>query len=129
MTKKDPKDWRLATKLTRGGLSRSQFDETAEALFITSGFAYDRAETAAARFAGEEDGYTYSRLSNPTVAMFEDRMKLLEGMPVAKGTATGMAAVNASLLSQLHAGDRVVASKALFGSCRYIVDNILPQFG
>jgi O-succinylhomoserine sulfhydrylase len=127
--KKDPKDWRLATKQVRGGLNRSEFGETSEALYLTSGFAYDKAETAAARFAGEEDGYTYSRLGNPTVAMFEDRMALLEGTEVAKATATGMAAVNASLMSQLRAGDRVVASKALFGSCRYIVDEILPQFG
>jgi len=130
MTKrKDPNDWRLATKLVRGGLNRSEFGETAEALYLTSGFAYDKAETAAARFAGEEEGYTYSRLGNPTVAMFEERMALLENMPVAKATATGMAAVNAALMSQLHAGDRVVASKALFGSCRYIVDELLPQFG
>jgi O-succinylhomoserine sulfhydrylase len=127
--KKDPKDWRLATKQVRGGLNRSEFGETSEALYLTSGFAYDKAETAAARFAGEEDGYTYSRLGNPTVTMFEDRMALLEGTEIAKATATGMAAVNASLMSQLHAGDRVVASKALFGSCRYIVDEILPQFG
>jgi O-succinylhomoserine sulfhydrylase len=130
MTKrKDPNEWRLATKLVRGGLNRSEFGETAEALYLTSGFAYDRAETAAARFAGEEEGYTYSRLGNPTVAMFEERMALLENMPIAKATATGMAAVNAALMSQLHAGDRVVASKALFGSCRYIVDELLPQFG
>jgi len=127
--KKDPKDWRLATKQVRGGLNRSQFGETSEALYLTSGFAYDKAETAAARFAGEEDGYTYSRLGNPTVTMFEDRMALLEGTEIAKATATGMAAVNAALMSQLRAGDRVVASKALFGSCRYIVDEILPQFG
>jgi O-succinylhomoserine sulfhydrylase len=127
--RKDPKDWRLATKLVRGGVNRSQFGETAEALYLTSGFAYDRAETAAARFAGEEEGYTYSRLGNPTVAMFEDRMALLEDMEVAKATATGMAAVNAALMSQLRAGDRVVASKALFGSCRYVVDTLMPQFG
>jgi len=127
--KKEPKDWRLATKLVRGGLNRSEFGETSEALYLTSGFAYEEAETAASRFAGEEDGYTYTRLSNPTITMFEERMALLDNMPVAKATATGMAAVNAALMSQLHAGDRVVASKALFGSCRYIVDEILPQFG
>jgi len=127
--RKDPQNWRLATKLVRGGVNRSEFGETAEALYLTSGFAYDRAETAAARFAGEEEGYTYSRLGNPTVAMFEDRMALLDYMEVAKATATGMAAVNAALMSQLHAGDRVVASKALFGSCRYIVDTLMPQFG
>ncbi|MDX1580025.1 MAG: PLP-dependent transferase, partial [Alphaproteobacteria bacterium] len=127
--KKDPKTWRLETRLVRGGTARSGFGETSEAIYATSGYVYDAAETAAARFAGEEEGYTYSRLSNPTVAMFEDRMSLLEGLPIAKGTATGMAAVNAALMSQLNAGDRLVASRALFGSCRYICDEILPRFG
>lgn len=127
--KNDPKDWRLATRLVRGGLHRSEFGETAEAIYATSGFRYDAAEIAAARFAGEADGYTYSRLSNPTVAMFEDRMTLLEGLPVAKGTATGMAAVHAALMCQLRAGDKLVASKALFGSCRYVVEEIIPRFG
>ncbi len=127
--KKDPSSWRLATKLVRGGLMRSEFGETAEAMYLTSGFAYDAAETAAARFAGEADGFTYSRLSNPTVAMFEERMAILEDMPVAKATATGMAAVTAALMCQLKAGDRVVASKALFGSCRYVVEQIIPRFG
>ena len=128
-TKSDPKDWRLATRLVRGGLNRSEFGETAEAIYATSGFRYDAAEVAAARFAGEADGYTYSRLSNPTVAMFEDRMSLLEGLPVAKGTATGMAAVSTALMCQLKAGDKLVASKALFGSCRYVVEEIIPRFG
>ena len=127
--KNDPKDWRLATRLVRGGLHRSEFGETAEAIYATSGFRYDAAEIAAARFAGEADGFTYSRLSNPTVAMFEDRMSLLEGLPVAKGTATGMAAVHAALMCQLRAGDKLVASKALFGSCRYVVEEIIPRFG
>lgn len=125
----DSKNWRLRTKLVRGGTERSDFGETSEAIFATSGYVYDAAETAAARFAGEADGYTYSRLSNPTVAMFERRMALLEDAPVAKATATGMAAVNAALMSQLSAGDKVVASKALFGSCRYILEEILPRFG
>lgn len=125
----DSKNWRLRTKLVRGGTERSDFGETSEAIFATSGYVYDAAEIAAARFAGEADGYTYSRLSNPTVAMFERRMALLEDAPVAKATATGMAAVNAALMSQLSAGDKVVASKALFGSCRYILEEILPRFG
>ncbi len=128
-SKKNPAEWRLATKLVRGGLNRSEFGETSEAIFVTSGFAYDRAETAAARFAGEAEGYTYSRLGNPTVAMFEDRMALLEGLPVAKATATGMAAVNSALLGQLSAGDRVVGSKALFGSCHYLLTEFLPRLG
>ena len=127
--KRDPSAWRLATQLVRGGLKRSEFGETSEAIFVTSGFRYDEAEVAAARFAGEADGFTYSRLSNPTVAMFEERMALLEGLPVAKATATGMAAVNAALMCQLRAGDKVVASKALFGSCRYVVEEIIPRFG
>jgi len=125
----DPKNWRLKTKLVRGGTERTEFGETSEAIIVTSGFRYDAAEIAAARFAGEAEGYTYSRLSNPTVAMFESRMALIEGAAVAKATATGMAAVNASLMSQLRAGDKVVASKALFGSCRYILEEIIPRFG
>jgi O-succinylhomoserine sulfhydrylase len=127
--KKTPADWRLATKLVRGGLKRSQFGETSEAIFMTSGFRYDAAEIAADRFAGTAEGFTYSRLSNPTVAMFEERMSILEGLPVAKATATGMAAVNAALTCQLRAGDKVVGAKALFGSCRYILDEILPRYG
>lgn len=125
----DPKSWRLRTQLVRGGTARSGFGETAEAIFLTSGFVYDRAETAAARFAGDEDGYTYSRLGNPTVTMFEDRMALIEGAEVARATATGMAAVNAALLAQLRAGDHIVSSKALFGSCAYIVEELLPRYG
>jgi O-succinylhomoserine sulfhydrylase len=126
---KKPSEWRLATKLVRGGTRRSPFGETSEAIFMTSGFRYDAAEIAADRFAGVAEGFTYSRLSNPTVAMFEERMALLEGLPVAKATATGMAAVNAALTCQLRAGDKVVGAKALFGSCRYILDEILPRFG
>ncbi|MFQ5534122.1 MAG: O-succinylhomoserine sulfhydrylase [Sphingomonadales bacterium] len=125
----DPETWRLRTRLVRGGTARSEFGETSEAIFATSGFVYDRAETAAARFAGDEDGYTYSRLANPTVAMFEDRMALIEGAQVGRATATGMAAVNAALLAQLKAGDHVVSSKALFGSCGYIVEELLPRYG
>ena len=126
---KKPGDWRLATKLVRGGLKRSQFGETSEAIFMTSGFRYDAAEVAADRFAGTAEGFTYSRLSNPTVSMFEERMSIIEGLPVAKATATGMAAVNAALTCQLRAGDKVVGAKALFGSCRYILEQILPRFG
>jgi O-succinylhomoserine sulfhydrylase len=129
MTDKNPSEWRLATRLVRGGTRRSGFGETSEAIFMTSGFRYDAAETAAERFAGTAEGFTYSRLSNPTVAMFEERMSLIEGLPVAKATATGMAAVNAALTCQLRAGDKVVGAKALFGSCRYILEQILPRFG
>lgn len=121
--------WRPATQLIRGGTRRSGFDETSEALFLTSGYAYDAAEDAAARFKGEAEGFTYSRLSNPTVAMFEERMALIEGAQAARATATGMAAMTASLLCQLQAGDHVVAARALFGSCRWLVDTLLPKFG
>ena len=128
-TKETVKSWRLKTKLVRGGTKRSQFGETSEAIFATSGFVYDEAEIAAARFAGQAEGFTYSRLANPTVAMFEERMALIEGAEVARGTATGMAAVTTSLLCQLRAGDHVVSSSALFGSCLYVVEEVLPRFG
>lgn len=120
---------RTATKLVRGGTKRSLFNETSEAIFMNSGFVYDSAEQAAGRFKGENDGFIYSRYANPTLAMFEERMILLEGAEAARGTASGMAAVNAALLSQLKTGDHVVAAKALFGSCLYIVETILPRFG
>ncbi len=128
MTDKSQK-WRPQTQAVRGGLTRSEFGETAEALYLTSGFVYDSAETVEARFLGEEDGFVYSRFGNPTVAMFEERMRLLEGAKACKATATGMAAVNAALFAALRAGDHVVAAKALFGSCRFIVDDLLPRFG
>lgn len=115
--------------MVRGGSLRSEFDETSEAIFMTSGYSYERAEDAAARFKGEQDGYTYSRLRNPTVAMFEERMALLEGAEDARATASGMAAVTAALLCQLKAGDHVVSARALFGSCRWLVDTLLPRFG
>lgn len=121
--------WRPATQLVRGGVKRSQFDETSEALFLTSGYAYDAAEQAEARFAGSDDGFTYSRLANPTVAMFEERMALIEGAEACRATASGMAAMTAALLCQLEAGDHVVAAKALFGSCRWLIDTLLPKFG
>ncbi len=122
-------DWDLATRLVHGGAMRSQFGETCEPLFLTQGFVYASAEEAAARFAGEAEGYVYSRYGNPTVAMFEERMALLEGAEAARATASGMAAVTAALVATLKAGDHVVASGALFGGCRYVVETYLPRFG
>jgi O-succinylhomoserine sulfhydrylase len=121
--------WRIQTRLVHGGIERSELGENAEALFLTSGFRYARAEDAADRFADRQPGYMYSRLANPTVRMFERRLALLEGAEEAAATATGMAAVNAVLMAQLRAGDRVVASRVLFGSCHYILTEILPRFG
>lgn len=123
------KSWRLATQMVRGGTMRSGFGETSEAIFMTSGFRYDSAEAAEARFRNELPGFVYSRFGNPTVEMFEQRMALLEGAEAARATATGMAAVNASLMCQLKAGDEVVSARAVFGSCRYIVEELLPRFG
>jgi len=123
------KSWRLATQLVRGGTMRSGFGETSEAIFMTSGFRYDSAEAAEARFKNELPGFVYSRFGNPTVEMFEQRMALLEGAQAARATATGMAAVNAALMCQLKAGDEVVSARAVFGSCRYIVEELLPRFG
>ena len=121
--------WHSRTQAIHGGCTRSQFGENAEALFLTSGFRYEQAEDAADRFADRQDGYTYSRLGNPTVRCFEERLALLEGAEEAAATATGMAAVNASLMSGLKAGDRVVGARCLFGSCNYILTEILPRFG
>jgi O-succinylhomoserine sulfhydrylase len=115
--------------LVHGGTQRSEFGETAEALFLTSGFVYDSAEQAEATFAGTEAHYQYSRFGNPTVAMLEQRLALLEGAEACRVTATGMAAVHATLLSHLKAGDRLVASRALFGSCHWIVSTLLPRYG
>ncbi|PWR21205.1 O-succinylhomoserine sulfhydrylase [Zavarzinia aquatilis] len=133
MARHTPRDtadsWKLATKLVRGGTNRSDFGETCEAIFMTSGFRYDSAEEAEARFKGEREGFTYSRLGNPTTAMFEERMAILEGAPVARAASSGMAAVHAALMCQLKSGDRVVSARALFGSCRVILDEILPRFG
>jgi len=123
------KNWRPATLAVRGGSARSEWGETSEALFLTSGYCYDRAEDAAARFAGDQQGMTYSRLQNPTVEMLEKRIALLEGAEACRSTATGMAAMTAALLCQLSAGDHVVAGKALFGSCRWLTDTLLPKFG
>jgi O-succinylhomoserine sulfhydrylase len=123
------RQWKPATQMIRGGTLRSSMDETSEALFLTSGFAYDSAEEVAGRFKGEREGFTYTRQGNPTVAMFEERMALLEGTEIARATATGMAAMTAALMCQLSAGDHVVAGRAMFGSCRYLVDTLLPRFG
>ncbi len=122
-------DWSEATALVRGGLSRSPFDETAEALYLTSGYVYSSAEEAEAAFKGERDRYIYSRYGNPTVSVFEERLRLLEGAEACMATASGMAAVYASLVSLVSAGDRVVASRALFGSCHVILTEILPRMG
>jgi O-succinylhomoserine sulfhydrylase len=125
----NPENWRQQTQMVRGGLARSAFDETAEAIFMTSGYVYESAEEAEAAFKGEHARFVYSRYANPTVSMFEERLRLLEGAEVCRGTASGMAAVFAALMCQLKAGDRVVSSRALFGSCQYIVTEILPRFG
>ncbi|WP_242183419.1 O-succinylhomoserine sulfhydrylase [Sphingomonas sp. CARO-RG-8B-R24-01] len=123
------RQWRPATQAVRGGTARSEWGETSEALFLTSGYAYDCAADAAARFAGEQTGMTYSRLQNPTVEMLEHRIALLEGAEACRTMATGMAAMTAVLLCQLQAGDHVVAGRAAFGSCRWLVDTLLPKFG
>jgi O-succinylhomoserine sulfhydrylase len=128
-TNKKPGKWRARTLAVRGGTLRTPFQETSEALFLTSGYAYEAAEEAEARFKGEADGYQYSRFGNPTVTMFEQRMAALEGAPVARATASGMAAVTATFLCALRTGDHVVAAKAMFGSCRHVVEEILPRFG
>jgi O-succinylhomoserine sulfhydrylase len=126
---KRPQTWRPETKLVHSGTLRSSFGETSEALFLTQGYVYENSATAEARFKGESPGYQYSRFSNPTVAMFEQRMAALEGAEAARATATGMAAVTTALLGQLKAGDHIVAAKALFGSCRYVVEDFLPRYG
>lgn len=126
---RDPHTLRPATQLVHGASMRSQFEETSEALFLTQGYLYDTMELAEARFKGEDPGFIYSRFSNPTVAMFERRMALLEGAEDARATASGMAAVTAAILGQVKAGDHVVAAKALFGSCLYVVEDLLPRFG
>ena len=120
--------YRPETELVHAGGMRSPFGETSEALFLTQGFVYDSAEQCEARFKGEEPGFLYSRFSNPTVAMFERRMATFEGAESARATATGMAAVTTALVGQLKAGDHVVAAKALFGSCRWVVEDFLPRF-
>jgi O-succinylhomoserine sulfhydrylase len=122
-------NWRPATQAVRGGTARSEFGETSEALFLTSGYSYDKAADAAARFAGEQQGMTYSRLQNPTVEMLEGRIALMEGAEACRAMATGMAAMTAALLCQLEQGDHIVAGRAAFGSCRWLTDTLLPKFG
>jgi O-succinylhomoserine sulfhydrylase len=123
------KSYRPETRLVHSGTLRSPFGETSESLFLTQGYVYDTAAQAEARFKGEDPGYQYSRFANPTVDMFERRMAAFEGAEAARATATGMAAVTLALVGQVKAGDHVVASKAMFGSCRYIVEDYLPRFG
>lgn len=125
----DPKRRATQTQLVHGGTERSQHGETSEAIFMNSGFIYPNSAAAEARFKGEEPGHIYGRFSNPTVEMFQDRMKLLEGAEAARGTATGMAAVTTAVMSQVQAGDHVVAARALFGGCRYVVETYLPRWG
>ncbi|MTV24143.1 O-succinylhomoserine sulfhydrylase [Nitriliruptoraceae bacterium ZYF776] len=121
--------WRPDTLAVRAGTARSPFDETSEALFLTSGYVYASAEEAAQAFAGDVDRYVYSRLGNPTVTMFEDRLCALEGAEAAWATASGMSAVFNALAASVRAGDRVVAARGLFGSCYQVLDTILPRFG
>jgi O-succinylhomoserine sulfhydrylase len=122
-------NWRPATRAVRAGTWRSEQGETSEALFLTSGYAYDSAETAEARFRGEDPGMTYSRLQNPTVAMLEERIAAMEGAEACRVQSSGMAAMTVALLSQLSQGDHVVAGRAAFGSCRWLVDQLFPRFG
>jgi len=125
----DPKAWDVATKLIRGGIDRTPHGETAEAMFLTQSFVYDSAEQADARFAGSEPGFVYSRYANPTTFAFEQRLALLEGAQACRSTASGMAAVSTALIGLVKAGDHVVAGRALFGSCRWILTQLLPRFG
>ena len=123
------KAWAQATQLVRGGTERSHHGETSEALYLTSGYVYDTAAQGNARTADEEAGYVYGRFGNPTVTNFEDRLALIEGADACQATATGMAAVFAALMSQLRAGDHVVASRVMFGACYVVVDQLLPRYG
>jgi O-succinylhomoserine sulfhydrylase len=125
----DPARLRPATTLVHGGIQRTGFGETAEALFLTSGYIYDSAEQAEGTFEGSVEHYQYSRFANPTITMLENRLALIEGAEACRATATGMSAVTAALLSSLSAGDRIVASRALFGGCHWIVSTLLPRFG
>lgn len=125
----DVKKWRTQTRAVRGGQVRSNFDETSEALFLTSGYAYNSAEEAEATFKGESSHYQYSRFGNPTVTMFQDRLAALEGAEACLATATGMSAVFYALLALLKSGDRIVAARQLFGSCHFIINDLLPRYG
>ena len=126
---KNYKKYRKQTQMVRGGLWRSQHGETSEAIFMNSGYVFDSAEEAKARFAGESEGYLYSRYGNPTITMFEERMALNDEAEACFATASGMAAVFASLISYLKSGDHIVSSRSLFGSCYYILDQVLPRYG
>jgi O-succinylhomoserine sulfhydrylase len=128
-TNKKPGKWRARTLAVRGGQTRTSFQETSEALFLTSGYAYESPQEAEARFKSQSEGYQYTRFGNPTVTMFEERIAALEGAPVARATASGMAAVTATFLSALRSGDHVIGAKAMFGACRYVIEEILPRFG
>ena len=128
-SKSSKKTYRPETRLVHAGTLRSQFGETSEALFLTQGYIYPTAEECEARFSGKKPGYVYSRYSNPTIAMFEQRMAALEGAEAARATATGMAAVTTALMGLVRAGDHVVAAKALFGSCLWVIEEWLPRFG
>lgn len=123
------KNWRPATQLVHGGTTRSQHGETSEAIFLTQGFVYETSEAAEARFKGETEGFIYARYGSPTNDMFEKRMCMLEGAEDARATASGMAAVSAAILCQLKAGDHIVAARALFGSCRWVVETLAPKYG
>ena len=122
-------NYRPETRLVHSGTLRSQYGETSEALFLTQGYVYNSAEECEARFKGEDPGFIYSRYSNPTISMFERRMIELEGAEAARSAATGMAAVTTAILAPLKAGDHVVASRALFGSCLYVIQDLLPRYG
>ena len=125
----DTRDWELETKLVRGGLTRTPYGEISEALFLTQSFSYESAGAADKRFSGEEPGFIYQRFGNPTTAMFEERLALLEGADACRATASGMAAVHVALMGLVRAGDHIVAGRALFGSCRWILSDWMPRFG
>lgn len=129
MPVKTERDYRAETRLVHAGTMRSEFGETSEALFLTQGYVYPSAEECEARFSGKSPGFVYSRYSNPTLSMFEQRMAALEGAEASRSTATGMAAVTTAVMGTVRAGDHVVAAKALFGSCRWVVEDWLPRFG
>ena len=124
-----PSEWAPATQAIRGGLARSPYGETAEALYLTQSFVYPSAEAADARFSGEDPGFVYSRYANPTVKMFEDRLALIEGAEACRTTASGMAAIYMALVGLVRAGDHILASRALFGSCRWLLTEYFPRFG
>ncbi|HEX7885024.1 MAG TPA: O-succinylhomoserine sulfhydrylase [Phenylobacterium sp.] len=125
----DPRDWEIETRAVRGGLMRTEHGEISEALFLNQSFAYESAAAADARFAGNAPGFIYQRFGNPTTQMFEDRLALMEGAELCKATASGMAAVHLALMGLVRAGDHIVAGRALFGSCRWILSEWMPRFG